>query len=253
MTTHAPFQRFCAWSGIICVALFFAAFISAGWVPPMAPSWSAEQVAQYYQTHTTGIRVGGVLMFLSGGFYAPFTAVLSGQMARIKNVSKTAVYTQLAGGAFACLTFMVPGMFFLVTAFRPDRLAADTQLLNDLSWIVLVMAWPPFAAQLLSFAYSILADRSEKPIFPRWVGFLNVWICMGFVPASFLSFFKDGPFGWNGAVGIWIPAVVFCVMFGANVAMVLRAINDEERERQLQPSASAVQQLEGAAGNGANR
>jgi hypothetical protein len=49
------------------------------------------------------------------------------------------------------LTFMVPAILFLVTAYRPDRLASETQLLNDMSWIPLVMAWPPFAAQQLSF------------------------------------------------------------------------------------------------------
>ncbi|MDO3398986.1 hypothetical protein QWI29_03000 [Mycolicibacterium neoaurum] len=227
MTVHAGYQRTCAWSGVVCVSLFFAAFIAAGWVPPMAPSMTAEQVAAYYQQHTAGIRVGGVLMFLSGAFYAVYTAVISAQMARIRNVSRTAVFAQLAGGAFACLTFMVPAMLFLVTAYRPDRLASETQLLNDMSWILLVMAWPPFAAQQLSFVYAILADRSDHPVFPRWLGFLNIWVVLGFVPASFLAFFYDGPFAWDGVVGIWIPAVVFVIQFAANVTMVLRAITDE--------------------------
>ena len=190
MTTHSGYQRVCAWSEAVCVVLFFAAFVVAGWIPPMAPSLSAEQVAAFYQQHTMGIRIGGVLMFLSGGFYAVYTAVISAQMTRIRNVSRTAVFAQLCGGAFACLTFMVPAMLFLVTAYRPERLPSDTQLLNDMSWILLVMAWPPFAAQQLSFVYAILADRSAQPVFPRWLGYLNIWVVLGFVPASILAFFQ---------------------------------------------------------------
>jgi hypothetical protein len=197
----------------------------------MAPSLTAGEVAAFYQHHATGIRIGGVLMFLSGAFYAVYTAVISAQMARIHNVSRTAVYAQLAGGAFACLTFMVPAMLFMVTAYRPDRLATETQLLNDLSWILLVMAWPPFAAQQLSFVYAILCDNGEQPVFPRWLGFLNIWVVLGFVPASVIGFFYEGPFAWNGLLGIWIPAGVFVIQFAANVTMVLRAINNEERER----------------------
>lgn len=240
VASDAGYQRVCAWSGVVCVSLFFGAFISAGWVPPMDPSWSAEHVAAFYQKHTAGIRVGGVLMFLSGAFYAVYTAVISSQMARIRDVSRTAVYAQLAGGAFGCLTFMVPAMLFLVTAYRPDRLVTETQLLNDMSWILLVMAWPPFAAQQFSFAYAILADRNPERVFPRWLGFLNIWVVMGFIPASFLSFFYDGPFAWNGVVGIWIPAVVFCIQFAANVAMLLRAINSEFSDTEPIPVASSV-------------
>ena len=226
---HAGYQRVCAWSGAICVILFFGAFVVAEWIPPMAPSMTADAVAAFYQQHTIGIRIGGVLMFLSGAFYAVYTAVISAQMARIRNVSRAAVYAQLAGGAFACLTFMVPAMLFLVTAYRPYRLATDTQLFNDMSWLLLVMAWPPFAAQQLSFVYSIFTDHSEQPVFPRWLGFLNIWVVLGFLPATVIAFFYNGPFAWNGLLGFWIPAFVFTIQFSANVTMVLRAISAEER------------------------
>lgn len=227
MTTHPGYQRVCAWSGVVCVVLFFAAFVVAGWIPPMAPSMSAEEVAAFYREHLLGIRIGAALMFLSGAFYAVYTAVFSAQMSRIRNVSRAAVYAQLVGGAFACLTFMVPAMLFLVTAYRPDRAPSETLLLNDMSWILLVMAWPPFAAQQLSFVYSIFADRSENPVFPRWLGYLNIWVVLGFTPATVLAFFHDGPFAWNGVMCFWVPATVFCIQFAANVTMLLRAIGAE--------------------------
>lgn len=226
------FQRACAWSGLICVTMFFVAFGCAGFIPPLSPSLSPEEVAAHYNEHLTGIRIGAVLMYISGMFYAAFTAVQSGQMKRIPGVHSTVVYTQLAAGAFACLTYMVPGMLFVVTAFRPERDPLTTQMLNDLSWIMLVMPWPPFMAQNFAFAFAVLSDRRSKPLFPRWLAFLNIWAPISFTPAVMLPFFKSGPFAWNGLFVIWIPAFIFIIWFVAMTVYLLRAVNDEERSSQ---------------------
>jgi hypothetical protein len=230
------FQRVCAWSGIACVTLFFVAFVVADFIPPLAPHLSAARVAAFYQQHATGIKIGGCVMFLSGMFYAAYTAVISAQMRRIPGVHISAVYLQLAAGAFACLTFLIPAMLFIVTAFRPDRAPGTTQTLNDMSWIMLVMPWPPFMAQNYAFAYTILTDPRKQPLFPRWLGYLNIWAPIIFTPAILLSFFKTGPFDWRGMFVFWVPATVFIVQFIANVAMLLKAINSEQLEVQRQPA-----------------
>jgi hypothetical protein len=169
-------------------------------------------------------------MLLSGMFYAAFTGVISAQMRRIPGVPVAAIYVQLAAGAFACLTFLVPAMLFIVTAFRPGRAPGTTQALNDMSWIMLVMPWPPFMAQNYAFAYAIFTDARRKPLFPRWLGYVNVWAPIMFSPALLLPFFKVGPFDWRGMFVFWIPAVVFVIQFIANVTMLLRAVGDEELE-----------------------
>ena len=58
-------------------------------------------------------------------------------------------------------------MLFAVTAFRPDRAGDSTLLLNDMTWIFLVMPWPPFTMQNLAFAFAILSDTRTTPLFPR--------------------------------------------------------------------------------------
>jgi len=224
------FQRVCAWSGMVCVSLFFAAFVLAGFVPPLKPHDSAIEIAAHYQDHTTGIRIGGVLMLISGMFYAAFTAVISAQMRRIPGIHPAAIYTQLAAGAFACLTFLVPAMLLEAVAFRPDRDPATTQTLNDMFWIFLVMPWPPFMAQNYTFAYAIFTDARERPLFPRWLAYVNIWCPLIFSPAVLLPFFKSGPFSWAGLFVIWIPAFVFIAQFVANTTMLLRAIADEQGE-----------------------
>jgi hypothetical protein len=230
MRHQTVFQKALAWSGLICPGMFFAAFALAGFIPPLVPDESAAEVAAHYQSHTTGIRIGAILMMCSGMFYAAFTAVISAQMARVPGVHRSAVITQAVAGAFACLTFMVPGMILVVVAFRPDRDPEMTQTLNDFFWIFLVLPWPPFATQNWAFAYVILTDPQAKPLFPRWLGYLNIWAPIVFSPSVMLPFFKSGVFAWSGLFVIWIPAVVFIIQFVANVWCLMAAVNDEDRE-----------------------
>lgn len=83
MNAQMAFQRFCAFSAIICLLLFFGGFVSAGFIPPLSPGMSAAQIVAHYQAHTAGIRLGAGLIFLSSMFYVWFTAVISGQIRRI--------------------------------------------------------------------------------------------------------------------------------------------------------------------------
>jgi hypothetical protein len=55
----------------------------------------------------------------------------------------------------------------------------------------------------------VLGDRNASPEMPRWVGFMNLWVAVLFIPGGFLTFFKTGPFAWNGVFVYWIPLVVF--------------------------------------------
>ena len=223
------FERACVLSGPICVTLFFAAFFCAHFVPPMSPSLSAETVAAHYRDHQHGVLLGGVLMMLSSLFYAAFVAVISAQMRRIPSVPRAATYAQLGAGAFACLTFFLPALLFIVTAFRPERDPAITQALNDMAWIWLVIAWPPFLTQYWSFSYAVLTDGSERPLFPRWFGYVNIWAVFCYMPATLLPFFRTGPFAWNGFVVFWIPAVVFVIQFIVNTVVLWRAVGREDR------------------------
>jgi hypothetical protein len=99
-----------------------------------------------------------------------------------------------------------------------------------MSWIFLVMPWPPFMAQNYAFAYAIFTDPRERPLFPRWLAYVNIWAPIIFSPSLLLPFFKTGPFDWRGIFVFWIPAVVFIIQFVANTSMLLRAIRGEEQE-----------------------
>ncbi|MHB8695126.1 MAG: hypothetical protein ACYDHH_28160 [Solirubrobacteraceae bacterium] len=44
--------------------------------------------------------------------------------------------------------------------------------------------------ELLAIAGAILQDHSPHPVFPRWVGYFNIWAAISFTPVVLLIFFK---------------------------------------------------------------
>ncbi|QSE87095.1 hypothetical protein [Rhodococcus koreensis] len=97
------------------------------------------------------------------------------------------------------LTFLVPGLLFIVTAFRPERSPELTMMLNDMSWIFLIMPFTPFMVQNFAFAYAIFSDKRQQPLFPRWLGYVNIWAPIMFTPVVIVPFFRSGPFAWSGS------------------------------------------------------
>lgn len=237
-------QRACAWAGLVAPLMFFAGLLLAHSIPPPSPSASAAEIAHHYRQYANGIRAGGVLVMISGMFYAAYTAVISGQMARIRGTHRTVVLAQTVAGAFGCLTFLVPGMLLVVTAFRPERAPDLTVLLNDFTWIFLVMPWPPFMVQNFAFSYAILSQDEKQQLFPRWLAYVNVWAPITFTPGVLLPFFRSGPFAWNGVFVFWIPATTFGLQFVVNLICLLRAIDvpEDETSGLAHPSRPATQE-----------
>lgn len=60
-------------------------------------------------------------------------------------------------------------------------------------------------------------------MFPRWVGYANLWIAILYLPELLVFFFTTGPFAWDWLIGFWIPAVLFIAFFAAS-PFVLRPV-----------------------------
>ncbi|GAA0617573.1 hypothetical protein GCM10009547_19800 [Sporichthya brevicatena] len=56
----------------------------------------------------------------------------------------------------------------------------------------------------------------------------------GQMSATFLVFFKNGPFAWDGVFSWWAPATWFFIWFASMTVLTIRAIN-----AQYAPSAAA--------------
>lgn len=226
-------QYACAGSGILSLVVFFTGMASAGFIPPLSPNLTAEQTTKHYKDHLTGVRVAVIFMMLTGMLYLPFTAAISGQIKRIPNLHSSVHSLQLAAGAAGVFTFLLPPMILAVIAYRLDRNPEITQALSDLFFIIAIMPWPTFLIQNFAFAYAVLIDEREKPIFPRYIALVNVVAPILFVPAIAMHFAKTGPVAWNGGISFWMPAVVFGSQLIIDSICLMRCVAVESRESEV--------------------
>jgi hypothetical protein len=223
-------QMWSVWCGPAGILLWLIGFVFiGGLMPPPQPSWNAQTVQDFYQANTNGIRAGLVLTMIGATLTAPWVAAISTQMKRIEGRYSPMSYTQLGLGMLGVLLFIFPVMFMQAAAFRPDRDPSQILLLNDLAWIPFVGVWTCAALQNVAIAVAIFHDKEEK-VFPRWVGYFNIWTAVLFCPGSLLYFFKDGPFAWNGALSWWLVVVVFCAWFVVMFFAMRRAIGTQKLE-----------------------
>jgi hypothetical protein len=111
-----------------------------------------------------------------------------------------------------------------VASFRPDRAPEVTQALNDLAWFLFAMPAGPLGLQILATAIVPLAHSGPDAPFPRWFGYLSLWMFSFTIPGFLVIFFKTGPLAWNGLLGIYLPAVGVAIWVGTLITLLLRAI-----------------------------
>ena len=220
-------QLICTWSAVIFVVLGLAGFLIADFVPPMSPALSAEEVAAIYAGDTLSLRLAVLLIMTGGGFIVPFVAVISMQLMRIEQGIGPYTLAQLGVGSITALIFVFAGVFFTGAAFRPDHDPELTRMLNDLGWMTLLMTFSPFIVQNLAIGFCILGDNQDEPVFPRWVGYFNLWAAVLFVPGGLLTFFKTGPFAWDGLFVWWVPFVVFFSWYVLMIAVLLGVVKKQ--------------------------
>jgi hypothetical protein len=221
-------QKACIWCGPVMGLLFVVGFLVAGFFPPPSPDQSAAEVAAMIDADRNAIRVGIVLCLASCGLLMPFMTAITIQMRRIEGSRPILAYTQLALATMATIEFVIPYVFMLVSTYRPDTHPEVTRALFDLSWFFFLGVICTFVLQLAIFGVVILMDGRNEPIFPRWLGYTNLWLSLMFTPASFIVFFKDGPFAWNGVFVWWVPVTAFLVWFVPNFVMLLRAVDRDD-------------------------
>lgn len=241
LTINPQVQRGCAYCAPFVMTFFFLGLLVAGWLPPPSPGDSATEVARMYQDNTDAMRIGFILIAIGGTLYAPLIVAISMQMRRIEGPFPALAWIQfglglIGGPAF----FIIPTFFWETAAFEPFRDPQITEALHDAGWIPLMSAiWPQVGANI-AIAIAVFTDRGEEApnparsaaatqrVFPRWIGYFNLWIALLYVPAGLVLFFHDGPFAWNGIMTFWIAAPAFAVWCVVMMIAVLRAIRQQE-------------------------
>lgn len=223
-------QIYCVWLGVMCPIVMFAGLTLAGYFPPQSPTMTADEVAAFYQQNHTKILVGMIFVQIAGALYGVLSAVVSAQMRRIEHRETPALsYAQLALGAAGTLFFILPAMLWVTAAFYPDRSPEITQAFHSAAYLIFVGGWAPFTLQEIIFGFLIISDKNPKPIFPRWLGFCNIWIGIMIVPAAVMPLFKLGPFAWDGVLAYWVPGGVFSLWFYIMAYHLIKAVKQQAR------------------------
>lgn len=217
-----------AWCGpLFTLCLFGGWGLLGGFIPLLPATDSAAEVAEHYANNQT-LHLTGLTIAMAGAFLTlPFSLVVSLQLRRAERGFPVMSVLQFASGIIVTMVLTVPIVFFMVGSFRPERPAEITLAMNDLSYILLIIPWPPVVGQLVAIAIATLGDRSPEPVFPRWVAWFSLWLSFLVLPATLIAFFADGVFAWTGVIGFWIPATAFGTWYLVMTWVLLRAIREE--------------------------
>lgn len=217
-------QLVCAWLGPIGTLILFGAMWPLMHIlPPFRPTLAIGDLAALYRRIAVGTITGGILLQLAASLYMAFFAVIALQMRRME---RSPIWTLLflVSTILAFYSVIVAEMVFSTAAYRPGHSPEIVQTLSDLGFILYVGTALPGTVQMIAVGFAVLGDRRADPIFPRWVGYLDVWAAILASPGTLIALFKTGPFAWNGALAFWVAAVAFGIWLNVNFWAARRAI-----------------------------
>ncbi|OBH09124.1 hypothetical protein A5692_21465 [Mycobacterium sp. E342] len=202
-------QKTMAWSGAAFLLLLFPGIIMVGLLPPMAPTKSAGEVAEFWSTNTGVKRTGLVVLLAAAGLQVPFGALIAVRIRQLEGRFSPLAYAQLIATGLAVMAIVLPTFAFAAASYRPERNPEITQALNDLGWLPFVMNWPAATIQCLAIGFAIFGYQGPHPVWPRWVAYYNFWSGFIFAAGGLVVLFKTGVFAWNGLLAFWLVAVFF--------------------------------------------
>ena len=222
-------QRFAVWCGPAFLVLYLIFFVFvAGFVPPLAPSRNGAEVLAFFAEHRIRIQVGQVGGLIVSTLLFPFFTVISREIARIERTRTSGLpilaMMQFAGGVLLVVYFQLCSMIWLVLSYRHDLDPALARVLDDAAWLIFVMVFPSYVMQMLCLAVAAFRDKREQPTWPRWTGYLNIWVALTGAGGGIAVFFTSGPFAWNGLIGFYIPIAVFAGWLAAMTYVLLNGL-----------------------------
>jgi hypothetical protein len=225
MTMNNRGQLILLWSTPIAGALFLLAyFMFPPFGPPMSPSMTPEEVAHFFQEHTTGIRGVIVLCNLIGCTLVPLFAIIAVQMLRVVNSSPVFAYSFILSVGIGLSAFILADFSWGIAIYRPERDPQLISLLNDMGWFFFIAPVGCLVMQNLCLAGSIYLDARTVPVFPQWVAHFNVVTALLMVPGAFAFLYKSGPLAWDGSLSFSLRLITFAVYVAVMFLVLLRVV-----------------------------
>jgi hypothetical protein len=210
-----------------------AFFLFPGFVHPMSPTMTADQVAAFYRNpaNLTRIRFSMILFNEFCVCFIPVLMLLVMQMRRMAHRTPILSYCMIACAAGGPAIFLIANLFWLLAAYRPERPPMLTQMFNDLAWVTFTIQVPYLIMQSVLLALAIYWDRQDRPVFKAWVAHFNLVIAAALVPAAFTGLALDGPMAWNGLLPFWVKNIsiaIWIAVMGVVIGQTLRRQRAED-------------------------
>jgi hypothetical protein len=196
----------------------------------LLPPWisahdDAHRVAMVYIEHTDRIRVGLVLTIIAMALLGPWGVSIAAQLRRREGAFPSLTYVQLTSMGAGVALVMAACVVWMGAAFRPASVNPEiTQTLHAIGWFFFLCTWPTFTVWACAVGAAILLDPVAGAVYPRWAGFLNVWLGVLFSTSALIIFFKQGAWSWNGVLGLWVPAAALVTWLAVMSILTLRSI-----------------------------
>jgi hypothetical protein len=229
--TRSHIDIFAVWCGIGYILMLLVGWaVVAGFFPPPHPDAGQDEIVALFQRHYIRIRIGMIIVMFGALVFVPFGAIIALQVQKIEGgVRVLTISTIMICIGNMILTF-VPAMTWTVASFRPNRDPGVTYALSDMAFLWFI-GGASILLMMIPIAVAAFVDKGPDPAFPRWFGYLNLWVVLLIVPDQLLFFFHQGPFSWNGIVGLWIPLGVFTIWFVTTFYLLRQAVLGERRAR----------------------
>jgi hypothetical protein len=217
--------------GVIWISAFL---LFPGFVEPMSPMMSADDVAAFYRDpeNLPRIRYSMILFNWFAVGLIPILALIVLQIRRMAHRTPIFSYAIIACAAGGPTIFLMADLFWLLAAFRPTRDPQLTVLFNDLAWVTFSTQVGFLIAQNVFLALAIHLDRQERPVFKRWVAHFNLVVAALMVPAAFAGAAMTGPFAWDGLLTFWVRNVAIAVWIFVMALALGQAITRQRAEHE---------------------
>ena len=220
-------QLACFWSGPVMLLLFAIGFMYVGgYLPPPSATLTGEELIAMLNKNLAGFRLGMIITMVGFAMMITWGGAVATRLRRVEGELPILTHVQIA--AIACSSLIGQGAcwIFEVVAYRLDDTSPEIiRAMHDLAWFTFLAPWPPFTIWCFAQAWLILKDNRPLPDFPRWVGFVCIWIGILFFPACLIFWFKSGPFSWNGIIAFYVPVVAFFIWVVPLTYYGIKAVN----------------------------
>lgn len=220
----------------MAIITLIGAVLVGRFIPPfMDPSSTAAVVAAKYAEHATGVRIGAIVSAVGLCLIAPFGGALAAQTRPAEGARPILTYVQVASVAVASVFVVLACTIWALTAFRPGDYPPElVRYSNDLAYFLFIFTWPPFTVWFIAIALAAFKDPDQAP-FPRWSGYLCLWLAVQISAGALIAFFKTGPFAYNGLFALYLPVALFFVWVVAMTVVMLRNLSAERQNTEIQP------------------